>query len=696
MLALIPLLPFAGFLVNAFLGKRLPKTVSGGLACLVMVASFAVSAMAVMAMRAGTGPWIEATYYRWIASGDLQIPLTLRVDHLSALMILVVTGIGSLIHIYSTAYMHEETDSEYARYFSYLNLFAAFMLVLVLGASFPVMFVGWEGVGLCSYLLIGFWYKKQSAGDAGKKAFIVNRIGDFGFILGTLMIFKYFGTLDFQQVAASVDGGWPVEHSMGVLTIATLLLFLGATGKSAQIPLYTWLPDAMEGPTPVSALIHAATMVTAGVYMIGRNAVLFGHAPITLAVVAGIGIATALMAGTIGLVQNDIKRVLAYSTVSQLGYMFLAMGVGAYAAGIFHLYTHAFFKALLFLGSGAVIHALAGEQDLRNMGGLKKDLPITYWTFLVGALAISGIPPLAGFFSKDEILFKTFAQGHAIMWIIGVATALLTATYMFRLVFLTFHGERRHDAPAPADADRATPAQAPDASSHPEEAEPAAHAHGGHGHAGHLHDAPPAMALVLIVLAIGSVFAGFVGVPHILGGDNRIERFLEPSFQAHAMAPATEFQVIEGRPSAVAPAAGETPTHEGTAPEPNEWLLMAISVGIAVAGIGLAAYFWLFNRAAAARIARRSAAIYTLLLNKYYIDELYDVLVVQPIKFMSLVLWKGADVALIDGSVNGVGSLVTATSNRLRRLQSGSIRAYAASLFVGVVLILGWYLMRLR
>ena len=696
MLALIPLLPFAGFLVNASLGKRLPKTVSGGLACLVMVASFAVSAMAVMAMRAGTGPWIEATYYRWIASGDLQIPLTLRVDHLSALMILVVTGIGSLIHIYSTAYMHEETDSEYARYFSYLNLFAAFMLVLVLGASFPVMFVGWEGVGLCSYLLIGFWYKKPSAGDAGKKAFIVNRIGDFGFILGTLMIFKYFGTLDFQQVAAGVDAGWPVEHSMGILTIATLLLFLGATGKSAQIPLYTWLPDAMEGPTPVSALIHAATMVTAGVYMIGRNAVLFGHAPITLAVVAGIGIATALMAGTIGLVQNDIKRVLAYSTVSQLGYMFLAMGVGAYAAGIFHLYTHAFFKALLFLGSGAVIHALAGEQDLRNMGGLKKDLPITYWTFLVGALAISGIPPLAGFFSKDEILFKTFAQGHAIMWIIGVATALLTATYMFRLVFLTFHGERRHDAPAPADADRATPAQAPDASSHPEEAEPAAHAHGGHGHAGHLHDAPPAMALVLIVLAIGSVFAGFVGVPHILGGDNRIERFLEPSFQAHAMAPATEFQVIEGRPSAVAPAAGETATHEGTAPEPNEWLLMAISVGIAVAGIGLAAYFWLFNRAAAARIARRSAAIYTLLLNKYYIDELYDVLVVQPIKFMSLVLWKGADVALIDGSVNGVGSLVTATSNRLRRLQSGSIRAYAASFFVGVVLILGWYLMRVR
>ena len=358
-------------------------------------------------------------------------------------MILVITGIGSLIHIYSTAYMHEESDSEYARYFSYLNLFAAFMLVLVLGSTFPVMFVGWEGVGLCSYLLIGFWFKKKSAGDAGKKAFIVNRIGDFGFILGTLMVFVMFGTLDFQEVAYKVST-MPIEHSLGwLVTIATLLLFVGATGKSAQIPLFIWLPDAMEGPTPVSALIHAATMVTAGVYMIGRNAVLFQHAPITLSVVAGIGIATALMAGTIGLVQNDIKRVLAYSTVSQLGYMFLAMGVGAYAAGIFHLYTHAFFKALLFLGSGAVIHALHGEQDIRNMGGLRKELPITYWTFLIGAIAIAGMPPLAGFFSKDEILFKTFANGHRIMWVIGVVTAFLTATYMFRLVFLTFFGERR-------------------------------------------------------------------------------------------------------------------------------------------------------------------------------------------------------------------------------------------------------------
>jgi NADH-quinone oxidoreductase subunit L len=705
MLALIPLLPFAGFIVNAFLGKRLPKTVSGGVACLVMLASFAVSVISVLNVA---DPWSEVTLFRWMSSGDLQIPLTLRLDHLSSLMILVITGIGSLIHIYSTSYMHEETDSEYARYFSYLNLFAAFMLVLVLGASFPVMFVGWEGVGLCSYLLIGFWYKKKSAGDAGKKAFIVNRIGDFGFILGTLMIFSHFTTLDFQQVAANA-ASLPIEHEMGWMTVATLLLFLGATGKSAQIPLYTWLPDAMEGPTPVSALIHAATMVTAGVYMIGRNAVLFSHAPITLAVVAGIGIATALMAGTIGLVQNDIKRVLAYSTVSQLGYMFLAMGVGAYAAGIFHLYTHAFFKALLFLGSGAVIHALAGEQDIRNMGGLRKGLPITYWTFLIGAIAIAGVPPLAGFFSKDEILWRTFEGGHRIMWIIGLVTSFLTATYMFRLVFLTFHGERRHDAPA--------------APAHPEEEEPAAHgmphhaaasassAHSAppiahrpsdthahdHGHGAHLHDAPAPMALALIVLAVGSIVAGFIGIPHALGGHNRIEAFLEPAFEAHAMAPATEFHVSEGRPGTT-PATTETaPTHAPAAGDHGntELLLMALSSGIAVAGIGIAAFFWLRNRKAAAGVARSAAPVCTLLLNKYYIDELYDAVFVQPIKHAStLVLWRGADAGLIDGTVNGVGSAVRGTSTSLRRLQSGSLRAYAASLFIGVILILGWYLLR--
>src|SRR5687767_8160970 len=454
------------------LGRRLPKGVSGGLASLAMLASFAVSAMAVWQL-VGMAPEqraIEQVVYTWIASDDLSLDLTFRVDQLSALMILVITGIGSLIHIYSTSYMHEETDSEFARYFSYLNLFASFMLVLVLGSSFPVMFVGWEGVGLCSYLLIGFYYQKKSASDAGKKAFILNRIGDYAFILGMLALFTQFRTLDFQAVAAAV-AALPPESSFGILSIATLLLFIGATGKSAQIPLYTWLPDAMEGPTPVSALIHAATMVTAGVYMIGRNAVLFSAAPETMLIVAVIGAATALMAGTIGLVQNDIKRVLAYSTVSQLGLMFLAMGVGAFGAGIFHLYTHAFFKALLFLGSGAVIHALHGEQDIRNMGGLKSYLPVTFWTFLIGSLAIAGVPFLSGFFSKDEILYETFHQGHLMLWLVGAITSLLTATYMFRLVFLTFHGERRHDAPAPE---------------HPEEEEPAAHGAPSH----HSHDAP--------------------------------------------------------------------------------------------------------------------------------------------------------------------------------------------------------------
>jgi NADH-quinone oxidoreductase subunit L len=662
MLLLIPLLPFLGFLVNASFGRRLTKAVSGGVACGAMIASFAVSSAAVVRLVSlePESRAIVNQVYTWFTSGDLTVGLTLRLDPLSAVMILVVTGIGSLIHIYSTAYMHEERDSEYARYFSYLNLFASFMLVLVLGANFLVMFVGWEGVGLCSYLLIGFWFQKKSASDAGKKAFIVNRIGDYGFILGVLLVFTRFGTLDFQEVARAVSGLSP-ETTFGTTSLITLLLFIGATGKSAQIPLFVWLPDAMEGPTPVSALIHAATMVTAGVYMIGRNAVLFSHAPETLTIVAVIGTATALMAGTIGLVQNDIKRVLAYSTVSQLGYMFLAMGVGAYAAGIFHLYTHAFFKALLFLGSGAVIHALAGEQDLRRMGGLKHELPITYWTFLIGALAIAGVPGLAGFFSKDEILARTFESGHTILWAVGLLTALLTATYMFRLVFLAFHGDRAPAAVSPE---------------HPEEHEPAAqhsppthpapqHAPGTSHQAphGHLHDAPPAMAFVLIVLAIGSVVAGWAG----LGG--RFERFLEPSFAPESV-------------REMADTSAEIP-------------LMIVSIVVAFAGIGLATYYFLKNRRAADAVAARFAGLYRLLLNKYYVDEIYDAAIVQPIRIASEDgLWKVVDVRVIDGAVNGAGEIVGGSSELMRRLQTGSVRAYAASLFVGVVLILGYYLWR--
>jgi NADH-quinone oxidoreductase subunit L len=725
MLLLIPLLPFLGFVANAALGRRLPKSVSGGVACLSIVASFVVSFLAIHGIGTGGDDLIHHStpvrevVFTWLPSGDLQIPFELYLDRLSAVMILVVSGIGSLIHIYSVGYMHEETDAAYAQYFSYLNLFAAFMLLLVLGANFPVMFIGWEGVGLCSYLLIGFWFRKQSAADAGKKAFIVNRIGDFGFIVAMLLLFATFGTLDFQAVATAVSARAAETAAVGVLTAATLLLFLGATGKSAQIPLYVWLPDAMEGPTPVSALIHAATMVTAGVYMIGRNAVLFSHAPTTLAVVAGIGVATALFAGTIGLVQNDIKRVLAYSTVSQLGYMFLGMGVGAFAAGIFHLYTHAFFKALLFLGSGAVIHALAGEQDLRNMGGLKKYLPITYWTFLIGALAIAGVPLLSGFFSKDEILFRTFVgtaanghHGYPLLWLIGAITSLLTAVYMFRLVFLTFHGERRHAA---------------EASAHPEEEEPVAsdvddarrrshvardpshvargtshvgtshvardpshvargtsHVAGApHGH-GAPHEAPWSMAVPLILLAVGSVVAGYVGVPHALGGANRIESFLEPSFHA---APA------EGGAVATAEHGNSGSAEAAHAEESTELMLMALSSGIALAGIGIAFFFWYSRPERAAAVARRFAGVHRLLLNKYYVDEIYDVTVVQPIKQVSTGgLWKSVDAGFIDGAVNGVGLTMRAGSGGLRRIQTGSVRTYAASLFLGVVVILGWYL----
>ena len=684
MLGLIPLFPLLGFLINAGFGRRLPKTVSGSLASAVMVASFVVSVMAALDL-AGLPPGeraIEQTVYTWIASGDFVLDLTFRVDPLAAVMILIISGIGALIHIYSTAYMHDEPDSEYARYFSYLNLFAASMLVLVLGANFVVLFVGWEGVGLCSYLLIGFWFRKKSAADAGKKAFVVNRIGDYAFILGVLFLFARFGTLDFQRLAAIVSVIPPEEGVFGAISIATLLLFIGATGKSAQIPLYVWLPDAMEGPTPVSALIHAATMVTAGVYMIGRNAVLFSHAPETMLIVAVIGALTALMAATIGLVQHDIKRVLAYSTVSQLGLMFLAMGVGAFGAGIFHLYTHAFFKALLFLGSGAVIHALHGEQDIRNMGGLKRYLPITYWTFLIGALAIAGVPFLSGFFSKDEILYETFREGHTILWLIAAVTSLLTATYMFRLVFLTFHGEPRLPGsgigdPGSANHDHKSSNPGSRVPSDPGSRIPDPHTH--------LHDAPPAMALVLVILAVGSVLAGYVGIQHALGGHNQLAAWLAPSFQLPSEAGA----VVGG---------GLVPSEEEAADPAAaalELTLMGVSTAIAIGGIVLASFIWLRRRELAASLARRYASLYALLLHKYYVDELYDAAIVHPIQRGSEQgLWRGVDIAVVDGAVNGAGAVVAEGSTMLRRLQSGSVRAYAGSMFIGVIVILGYYLWR--
>jgi NADH-quinone oxidoreductase subunit L len=658
MLIWIPLLPLLGFLINTFAGRRLPKEISGGIASVAMLAAFGVSAVDVWALlnQAPGSRELMQTVYTWIASGDFQIPVTLRLDPLSALMILVVTGIGFLIHVYSTAYMHDEPAPEYARYFSYLNLFAFFMLLLVLGANFLILFVGWEGVGLCSYLLIGFWYQKPSAADAGKKAFIVNRIGDVAFILGVLLAFVRFGTLDIQRIAAAL-GPLAPEASFGAVSLIALLLFIGATGKSAQIPLYIWLPDAMEGPTPVSALIHAATMVTAGVYLIGRNAVLFSHAPEVLLIVAVIGALTAVWAGSFGLVQTDIKRVLAYSTVSQLGYMFLAMGVGAYAAGIFHLFTHAFFKALLFLGAGAVIHALAGEQDLRYMGGLRRDLPITYWTFLIGSLAIAGVPGLAGFFSKDEILHRTFASGHVWLWLIGAATSLMTAIYMFRLVFMAFHGTRRGES-----REAAPGVGAPQADQH-----------------AHLHDAPRAMAIPLVVLALGSILAGYIGFPEMFGGANWIEHFLEPSFTVPAFAEIT----------AGGEAAGAAASHS------LEMALLVVSSILALGGIAIAAQLYLKHPGVPARLAASFPRLYRFLVNKGYVDEIYDEVLVQPIRSLSEnVLWKGLDNTVIDGAVNGMGTLVGETGAVVRHLQTGSMRAYALSVLLGAVLMVGYYLWR--
>ena len=682
MLALIPLLPLGGFLVNAFLGKRLPKSVSGGLATVVMAISFIISVMQVLSLAAmpPESRQINQLLFNWIAVGDFSLDLALRLDALSAVMILVITGIGSLIHLYSTSYMHEETDADFARFFSYLNLFCFFMLMLVLGSNVLVMFVGWEGVGLCSYLLIGYYYEKQSASDAAKKAFVVNRVGDFAFILGALLLVVTFGSLDFNTIALAAKA-MPIEVGFGTLSLITLLLFIGATGKSAQIPLYVWLPDAMEGPTPVSALIHAATMVTAGVYMIGRNAMLFEHAPMTLHIIAVVGAATALFAGTIGLVQNDIKRVLAYSTVSQLGYMFLAMGVGAYGAGIFHLYTHAFFKACLFLGSGAVIHALHGEQDIRNMGGLKKHIPITYWTFVIASVAIAGVPLLSGFFSKDEILFETFVEGHQLLWAVGAITSFLTATYMWRLVHLTFHGEERFGHGAPADAH---------GHGH------AAHGHGhddhGHGHAhGAPHDAPWPMATALVVLAVGSIVAGYVNIPHAIGGHANLHEWLTPVFNATNCGAEVTTGELAGM--ALEPC---TPVEERTEDHTAlELGLMGVSSLLAFAGIGLATFLWLKNRQIPERLAAQYPGVHKLLLNKYYVDEVYDATIVQPIKVVSTEgLWRGFDVKVVDGAVNGAGYLVSGVSIVLRLLQNGSVKTYAASMFVGAVAVLAYYLWR--
>jgi NADH-quinone oxidoreductase subunit L len=693
-----------GALMNSVFGIRwFSRRVSGTLACVLMAAATAIGITAfveLLGLPAGERVY-DVTLGSWLPPiplatssgiGAFEAAWTFRLDPLSAMMVLVVTFIGFLIHVYSVGYMADEPRGGYARFFAYLNLFCAFMLTLVLGANFLVMFVGWEGVGLCSYLLIGFWYEKKSAADAGKKAFITNRIGDWGFLLGLFLVFYTFGTLDFREVAAKA-ASFPVETAgFGVLSAICLLLFVGATGKSAQIPLYVWLPDAMEGPTPVSALIHAATMVTAGVYMVGRNAVLFSHAPHVMLIVAIVGGLTALMAATIGLVQNDIKRVLAYSTVSQLGYMFLAMGMGAFAAGTFHLMTHAFFKALLFLGSGAVIHAMAGEQDMRKMGALRTFLPVTYVTMFAGTLAIAGIPPFAGFFSKDEILYQTFLHNRA-LWTIAVVTALMTAFYMFRLVNMTFQGVYR-GRPIPNVA--AAPAYAV-AVGHGVRHPGDAHAHGqaqkddhdvSHGHAdAHEwhgpHEAPRSMTLPLVILAVGAITAGLVGIPGALGGSNAIERFLAPSFAAPALADAAHAAVGEGGLAVTEAAHGaggaaETAVHLS---HPAELGLMLFSVLVAVLGIWLARRFYIERPEIPAGIAERWPAAYRMLLNKYYVDERYDATVIRGTIDSARGLWK-VDAGVVDGAVNGSG-LVT----RVASFFSGLFDKYVVD---GLVNLVGW------
>jgi NADH-quinone oxidoreductase subunit L len=627
LLWVIPALPLAAVLVNLAVGHRLGRRGVGALACGAVGLSFAwalVSVLRLAALPEAHRAIVESAW-TWMRVGDFSVDVAFLLDPLSAVMILVVTGVGFLIHVYSTGYMAHDPDVR--RFFLYLNLFMFAMLTLVLADNFLLLFVGWEGVGLCSYLLIGFWYTRPSATEAGKKAFIVNRIGDFGFLLGMLLLFAWTGTLQFGRLFAVAPHVF--EPGGAVITIATLLLFLGATGKSAQLPLYTWLPDAMEGPTPVSALIHAATMVTAGVYMVARTHVLFQLAPVSLEVVAWVGAATALFAATIGLAQNDIKRVLAYSTISQLGYMFLACGVGAFGAGIFHLMTHAFFKALLFLGAGSVIHALSDEQDMRRMGGLAARLPWTHATMLTATLAIAGIPPFAGFFSKDEILSGAFASGHVGVWAVGLAGAALTAFYMFRLYLLTFRGSSRlsHEADH------------------------------------HVHESPPAMIVPLFVLAVLSLVGGFVGPPLVEGG-HPFARWLAPVFAGEGGAAAREL------------------------PRATEWMLIVVSVLVAAGGIGAAFRAYLWSPAVATRLRERLAGFHRAVAHKYWVDELYEWTFVRPVYQLAQAAWRFVDTKVVDGFVNGVGAVVEGASAVLRLFQTGFVGTYALFFTLGVVALL--------
>jgi len=626
---LIPFAPALSTFILAVFGRKLPKKYVSYLACSAVFASFIISVISFVGLlqTAHESYPLVKNLFSWIHSGSFMVNLSLQFDPLSAVMALVVSGVGFIIHVYSVGYMAK--DEGYTRYFTYLNLFTFMMLILVMASNIVLMFVGWEGVGLCSYLLIGFWFEKHSAANAGKKAFIVSRIGDSAFLLGILFIFIHIGSGEFMAINEAVSGG---TITQGLATLIAILLFVGATGKSAQIPLYVWLPDAMEGPTPVSALIHAATMVTAGVYMVCRMNLLYTLSGTAAQVVGVVGALTAVYAATMALTQNDIKRVLAYSTISQIGYMFIGCGVGAYAAGMFHLYTHAFFKSLLFLAAGSVMHALSGEVDMKKMGGLRKYLPLTYPTFLIGAIAIAGVPFLSGFFSKDAILTQAFARGQYFIWALGIMGAVLTAFYMFRLIFLTFHGEERLE---------------------PEVKK-------------HIHESPRAMTIPLVILAFFSVGAGYIGLPAVFGEKlNWFSNFLEP--------------VIK-EPREV---------HIGLQ---TEWLLIVISVAVALSGIFIAYVFYIRSPRIPRALATRFPTSYKLLYNKYYVDEIYNVVFVNSTIKGSEIIYDKFDLKVIDGAVNGTATATGFSGKILSYFQSGLIKDYALIFLLGAIIFLGYLL----
>jgi NADH-quinone oxidoreductase subunit L len=629
---LIPILPLAGFVINGLGRNILSKGAIGFIGSLLVLISFGLSVGAFFQIKASGQP-INVDLFTWFSVGSLQVNFSFLVDQLSSIMLLIITGVGFLIHLYSVGYMHD--DDGFGKFFAYLNLFVFFMLLLVLGSNYLVMFIGWEGVGLCSYLLIGFWYTNPSYADAAKKAFIMNRIGDLGFLIGIFLIFNVFGSVAY----ADVFGKAATMHSGDApFVLITILLFIGAVGKSAQLPLFTWLPDAMAGPTPVSALIHAATMVTAGVYMVARSNILFTLAPDTMEVIAIIGLTTAAFAALIALTQNDIKKVLAYSTVSQLGYMFLGLGVGAYTGAFFHVLTHAFFKALLFLGAGSVIHAMGGEQDLRKMGGLSGKIKITFITMLVGTIAIAGIPPFSGFFSKDEILAAAFAHSTT-FYVLGVITAMLTSFYMFRMMYLTFWGKFR----------------------------------GTHEQEHHLHESPPSMTIPLIVLAILSAVGGIIGVPAVMGGHHELGAYLAPVFEA------SNKLLVQ---------------HELSSS--TEWLLMGLSVGGALIAMTYAYIKYVKNAQVPVEDGEERSLLSNLSYHKFYIDEIYDVLIRKPLDALSVFFYKVIDRLGIDGLVNGFGKGAIESSKGLRLLQTGNVGFYIFMMVAGVIAILVYSLQLFR